>query len=259
MTTRAQISPWFPFGTAPGAAMRLFCLPHAGTGASAYRGWGDAAANWITVCPVQPPGREGRLREQPFHTAGSLAAELAEALLDAVDGPYALFGHSTGAICAFELCRAIRRRGGPQPAHLFVSGRRAPQLPEVITGIEEMSLDEFAQVLRSHGGTPDWVLDAPGMLQMIHPLMVADFAVSERYRYQPEEPLDVAITAFAADRDLRADPEQVAAWEAQTNRTFSTHRLEGGHFAIFDAAAEVHNAIAGKLCGRHDSGDGTTA
>src|SRR4051794_36920377 len=113
-------SPWFVVPTPrPDARRRLFCLPHAGGGAAAFRRWADGMAAAVEVVAVQPPGRETRFREPPFTDWRSLVVSLADAL--PADRPFALFGHSLGALLAFELARELRRRGGPPPDHLFVA------------------------------------------------------------------------------------------------------------------------------------------
>lgn len=185
MPTPKARSAWFPFDPKADSAVHLVCLPHPGAGASAYRAWGTGLPPDIAACPVQPPGRETRSREAPLDRVEPLVSALADDLLAVLDGPYALFGHSTGALCAFELCREVRRRRGQMPEHLLVAGRRAPQLPEEVTGLQDMTADEVVAVLRRHGGTPERVFAAPGMLDMIRPLLAADFAVSERYAFPP--------------------------------------------------------------------------
>ncbi|MFD9210632.1 thioesterase II family protein [Streptomyces sioyaensis] len=247
MSTQNTKSPWLPFGSAQQADVRLLCLPHSGAGASAYRAWGADLPDWIGVCPVQPPGRETRRNEPPLSEVGPLVSALARNISAVIDGPYAVFGHSTGAICAFELCRELRRIGAPQPIHLFIAGRRAPQVEERSSRIGELTLDELAEVLRRHGGTPDWVVDDPGMLRMLHPLLTADFAISEAYAYTPEPPLDLPISVFAASDDPRASMAQLSAWEGQTTGEFTLHPLEGDHFAIFTHASVVHRAISAAL------------
>ncbi len=247
MRMHSTTTPWLPFGPADTADVRLLCLPHSGAGASAYRAWGADLPDWIGVCPVQPPGRETRRRETPFSEVGPLVSALARDIATTVEGPYAVLGHSTGAICAFELCRELRRIGASQPVHLFIAGRRAPQVAERSSRLGELTLDELADVLRRHGGTPDWVVNDPAMLRMLHPLLTADFAVSEEYAYTPEPPLDLPISVFAASDDDRATTAQLAAWEQQTTGEFALHPLEGGHFALFTHASVVHRAIVEAL------------
>src|SRR5690242_5337568 len=114
-------SPWFPFGTGADAPVRLLCLPHAGAGAGSYRAWSRRLPEWIAACPVQPPGRQKRRAEPPVTSASELRRRLAPEIIELVRPPYALFGHSTGALSAFEVSREIRRLGGALPVHLFVA------------------------------------------------------------------------------------------------------------------------------------------
>lgn len=239
--------PWLPYGTAPDAGIRLLCLPHAGAGATVYRSWGAGSPDGVAVCPVQPPGREARHREAALTSAAELARLLAAEVLEHVRPPYALFGHSTGALVAFELSRQIRRVGGTAPVHLFVSGRPAPQIPLHRTRLSGLSVTELAAVLRKLGGTPEEVLDDEGLLARIHPLLAADFQLNEEYDYQPEDPLPMPVTVFGATRDAGTPLDQAADWEVQAGNGFRLHTLEGGHFAVFDKAPEVHEQIARSL------------
>src|SRR5215212_799742 len=113
----------------PSAAVRVFCLPYAGVGASAFRGWAEAFGPDVELLYVQTPGREGRLREAACATVAELARALASEMTVLLDRPYVFFGHSFGAVVAFETAQELRRRGAPEPAHLFVSASRAPHLP----------------------------------------------------------------------------------------------------------------------------------
>ncbi len=240
---------WLPFGAPADAETTLLCLPHAGAGASVYRAWGRGLHPRVAVRPLQPPGRERRREEPPYTAAGPLARDLARTITAAVPGRYALFGHSTGAICAFETVRELRRLGAPPPVHLFVSGRRAPRLPMVRHDLAALSVAQLADVLRDLGGTPEDVLAQPGLLATLQPVLAADFALNEGYPYRPEEPLTVPITAFAGEHDPGADPAAMAGWADETAAPFRLHLLDGGHFAVFERAAEVHAAMGAALTG----------
>lgn len=239
-------SPWFPFGTGEDAAVRLLCLPHAGAGASVYRAWGLGLPASIATCPVQPPGREKRRSEQPLTSARQIARQLAPEIIRTVRPPYAMFGHSTGALCAFEVAREIRRLDGPPPVHLLLAGRRAPSIPMVRTDLA-VPPDELAAVLRRLGGTPEDILADQSLLALIQPLLVADFHVNENYSYRAEPRLSIPITAFAGTRDQLADPDQVAAWQQETSARFARLVLDGSHFAIFENSAVVLRLIAADL------------
>ncbi|RKN05082.1 thioesterase II family protein [Streptomyces radicis] len=226
MTARA--SRWLPFPVAAGAP-RLYCLPHAGGSASAFRPWLGRLGG-VAVCPVQPPGRETRPDDAPPASMAALCADLADRVIAETDGPYAVFGHSLGALTGFELIRAIRERGGPLPEHLVVSGCSAPQ---TLTGDAEGLTDEqVLGLMRGLGGTPESFLDDPRVVRMILPRVRADLAVRNSFRYAPGPPLDVPITALAADDDPRADVASVAAWRDQTISRFRLHTYRGGHFAV---------------------------
>jgi medium-chain acyl-[acyl-carrier-protein] hydrolase len=240
-------SPWFPFGTRPDASIRLLCLPHAGAGAGVYRAWSAGLPGWVAACPVQPPGREKRRAEPPVTSAREIARQLAPEIIDRVRQPYALFGHSTGALLAFEVGREVRRLGGALPVHLFVAGRRAPANPMIRTPLAGLPADQLATALRTMGGTPEDVLADPQLLELLQPLLVADFQVNEVYEYRPEPVLALPITAFASTRDHFADPEQVDGWRRETSARFQRLVLDGGHFAIFDHAPAVLGRIADDL------------
>lgn len=249
-TATAERAPsrWLPFGV-PDGAVRLYCLPHAGGSASAYRQWCGRLGR-VAVCPVQPPGRETRLGDAPYESVAAHVAELADAVLAGGPGPYAVYGHSLGAIIGFELLREIRRRGGPDPVHLIVSGSPAPQgidPDEDGLRIDDLDDAQVAAFLRDLGGTPGWMLSDPAVLRMILPPFRADFRLKEDYDYQPEPALDVPITALSSTMDPRASTEAVAGWRDQTTGGFETHCMPGGHFAVLERPGLTHRYIAQAL------------
>src|SRR5438552_2333015 len=142
----------------PRARLRLFCFPYAGGGASQFRTWAEGLPPEVELCPVQLPGREGRLRETPFTRIAPLVAALVTALRGYLDTPYAFFGHSLGALVGFELARALRRTGGPGPRGLLVSAYRAPDLPDPDPPLHLLSSPAFWDELRRLNGTPPEVL-----------------------------------------------------------------------------------------------------
>jgi len=250
-----ELDKWFPFQV-PEGDVRLYCLPHAGGSASTYRAWTGRAGR-AAICPVQPAGRETRLRDTPHRLMEPLVAELADAILAREGGGrsgggskagYAVYGHSLGALVGFELLREIRRRGGPDPVHFIVSGCSAPQLSSAESvRVSELSDAEIVELLRGLGGTPGWMLADPTVLRMILPPFRADFSIKENYRYAPQPPLDVPITALAATHDPRADVQSVSGWRDQTTRRFEQHLFTGGHFAVLEQPNLTHAYIRAAL------------
>jgi surfactin synthase thioesterase subunit len=241
---------WLPYPDTD-AGVRLYCLPHAGGSASAFRPWIGRLAG-VAIRPVQPPGRETRMGDSPHTDMAELTAELADVVLaDAEDRPYAVYGHSLGALVGFELLHRIRRIAGRPPAHFLVSGCRAPQwaAPQDETAMDrDMSQDRMVAWLRSLGGTPEPFLADPRVLGMILPPIRADLSVKNSYEYHPHPPLDVPITSVAATDDPRAGVAAIGAWRDQTVGRFKLHTLSGGHFAVFDQAEATLEIIRRALC-----------
>jgi medium-chain acyl-[acyl-carrier-protein] hydrolase len=231
----------------PGARLRLFCLPHAGGGASTFREWPRLLPDSIEVCSVQLPGRETRIREQPFVEWRPLVDALAGAVAPWLDRPFAFFGHSAGALIAFELDRALRASGGPVPEHLFLSARAAPQLPR--TGPTTWDLPHAALIedLRKLGGTRDEVLANDELMQPLLQAVRADLAVTERYVFPGGDPVDAPITALAGQDDPRAQPAELEPWRRLTRGEFRLHVLPGGHFFIHTEPVRVTRIVAQEL------------
>jgi medium-chain acyl-[acyl-carrier-protein] hydrolase len=143
---------------ASSASWRLFCFPYAGGASNIYRGWGElldrSVAGGLEVVAVELPGRASRFREAPYRTIAEAVAGAGSAIAPLLDRPFAFFGHSLGAVLAFELARWLRREGRPQPRQLFVSARRAPHLPDDEEPISGLSDEEFVARLRELNGTP---------------------------------------------------------------------------------------------------------
>jgi medium-chain acyl-[acyl-carrier-protein] hydrolase len=189
----------------------------------------------VLLCPVQLPGREGRLNESLFTSLPALVRAIAEALLPNFGEPFAFFGHSLGAIISFELARLLRKEHGIEPASLFVSGCRAPQL----RGERELTFNlpesEFVAELRRLNGTPHSVLDHPELMRLMLPIIRADFEISQTYSYLPDGLLSCSISAYGGLQDPEVSRENLEAWRHQTTASFSLKIFPGDHFFIHSA------------------------
>jgi medium-chain acyl-[acyl-carrier-protein] hydrolase len=230
-----------------GAALRLFCDPYAGGGASLYRPWTALLQSAIQVCPVQLPGRVERFREQPHTTLHGAVNELAAGVMPLVDRPFALFGHSMGASIAFELARELRRRGA-SPAWLFVGGSRAPQRPAPAGCLSALPEQVFVDaVQRKYGGIPAAILQTPELLQLLLPVLRADLTMIETYRYRDEPPLECPITVFGGLDDDTVTPDELRAWQEQTVGPFEYTTLPGGHFFVKESRAALVRGVEERL------------
>lgn len=215
--------------------MRLFCFPYAGGGASAYRSWQEAFPAGIEICGVQLPGREGRVGEVPATTIAGLVPALADALREWLDRPFAFFGHSMGALIAFELTRHLQMSGGPVPAILFASAHQAPHLPRGTAQLATLPDLALMEQVRAMGGTPQELLDNRELLELILPVIRADFAICESYTYQPGPKLTLPIEVFGGLADRTVTHGELMPWSAHTEGRFRIRMLPGNHFFIHAA------------------------
>lgn len=230
-----SINKWFNVRPAKGAsAIRLFCFPHVGAGASVFNSWNSA---WlpenVELWGVRPPGREQRLSEPPFRRMTPLIDALYEAIAPRLNRSYAFYGHSLGAVVAFEMARKIRSQGKPGPACLLVSAHTAPQLPLRRPPLYNLPDKEFKESLRRLAGTPEEILQDEDLMNLVMHVLRADFEVDETYSYADAAPLECPIAAFGGIDDRDVSEADVAAWGVHTSREFSLHMMAGDHFFVF--------------------------
>ena len=221
---------WFPPGLgASSAEYLLFCFPHGGGGASQFRQWKAELAPRIEVVPVQMPGRESRFTEPLMTSAAAVVAAIVEPLSIYAREPFALFGHSMGALLAYETAVALTDRG-LAPAHLFASGHHPPHLPSMAPALHGSADQEFAERLAEFGGIPAELFDDPGMMDCLMPRFRADFELCETYRHSPRSPIPVPITVLAGREDPAVDVSELGRWGELTTEGVDVHILDGGHF-----------------------------
>jgi medium-chain acyl-[acyl-carrier-protein] hydrolase len=230
----------------PTARLRLICLPPAGGGASRYRDWPAHLPEDVEVVPVQLPGRENRFTEKPIESMAPLVDQLADGLASYLTRPFALFGHSMGALIAFELIRRLRP-SGVAPVHLFASGCRAPHLPSRSPDWHTLPDQEFAAKIESLGGIPPELLAEPQFLDTMLPTLRSDCILTETYVCRPQPPLSCPVSAFGGLRDAEVLPEDVRAWSRHTIGPFRVHLLPGDHFFINSAHQDVLRLVVSAL------------
>ncbi|MBB3228208.1 medium-chain acyl-[acyl-carrier-protein] hydrolase [Luteibacter sp. Sphag1AF] len=228
--TRAR---WMTIGARrPDARARLFCFPYAGSGASIFRGWQDHLPEDIEVVGVQLPGRENRFNEPRFNRLIDVIAPLHEMVAEMADKPFYFFGHSIGALIAFELSRALQRYNSPQPFHLVVSGMRAPHIKRGGEPLHLMDDDALLERITDYNGTPKELLQDVELMKFFLPQLRDDFAISETYQYRDGESLTCPVTALGGDADPSVSESDLDAWEMQTRSAFRAIVFEGDHFFI---------------------------
>jgi surfactin synthase thioesterase subunit len=232
MNTRINSTPWLVRHQQESETkLRLFCFPYAGARASAFRLWPAGLPGEVEACAVQLPGRENRITEPLISAIDELVPIVCDALIADCDSPFAFFGHSTGALVAFELIRELRRRSAPLPCHLLVSGSRAPHIPEP-RPLHQLSETDFLRELRRFSGTPEAVLQSKELMQIYIPILRADLALEEAYQHRVEPPLDIPIAAFGGTMDKEAAADVLNPWARYTSRAFTLEMIDGDHFFL---------------------------
>jgi medium-chain acyl-[acyl-carrier-protein] hydrolase len=164
-----------------------------------------------------------------------------------MDRPFAFFGHSMGALIGFELARYLRRENLQKPLHLFVSGCPAPQIRDRSVLTYDLPEQEFLRELRRLNGTPREVLEHPGLMELILPLLRADFCVTGTYTFSDGDPLDTPITVFGGQQDEDAGQSSLEAWRQQTARAFALQVFPGDHFFLHTAQHQLLSVLGREL------------
>lgn len=210
------------------ARVRLFCVPFAGGAAGLFRTWGDLLPEHIDLCAFELPGRGTRFNEPPLETMDALCASLRTTMTLLDDGlPIAFFGHSMGARVAFELARAL----GARVVHLFVSGSPAPAC-EIKNRVAHLSEDEFKAELRKLGGTPPEVLKNDELMEILTPVLRADFSLVENYRPAQGASVAVPMTIFAGTKDDEVPIEDAEKWASYSTAPSRFIAFDEGHFFL---------------------------
>lgn len=248
--------------------MHLICLPYAGGSSAIFRGWAAFLPPAIKIHTPHLIGREDTRGDSSLDrkmdvgeaaTCGeALVQDLTEQIMPLADRPYALYGHSMGAFLAFELARAMKRLGRPQPVHLFVGAQRSPRLPYPFPLICHLDEEQFlAKVFERYGETiRPGVLADREMRKHVVTNLRADFAVIEKYRYQSSDLLNCPITAFGGQADNRVALSEIERWKEETTATFNMQVLAGGHFFVDTDRRQLLSIIAKTLAGATARGAG---
>jgi surfactin synthase thioesterase subunit len=221
---------------------RLFCFPHAGSGASAFAAWRAHLPDSVGLYPVQLPGRENRSGEPMPDTLDELARWMADDLLPLLRPPYLLFGHSFGGLICYALATELHRRGHPLPRELLISGARPPHLAAA-DSYHTLPHDELLGHARDTGGIPEPLLKHPEFVRRLLDVVRNDLRMAAEFHPVGALALPCPVTVFAAEDDTVVPPAQMAGWRDYAGGEFVMHRTPGDHYAIYDASSGFFSTI----------------
>jgi surfactin synthase thioesterase subunit len=226
------------FASAPDAPARLVCFPHAGGAASFFQPVARALTPVADVISLQYPGRQDRRREPVIRSVDEYTERLTAVLGGLPPKPTVYFGHSMGAILAFEAAHRLAATGGQAPASLVASGRRGPATfrDESVHLLDD---DGIIAEVRDLGGTDTALLDDEEIRRMALPAIRGDFTAIETYRCPADRLVHCPVTVFVGDADPKVTTEEAKTWRQHTTGEFALQVYRGGHFYLVEHSADV--------------------
>lgn len=223
--------------------IKVFCLPFAGASCFSYSKFTGMKSTRLEFLPLDLPGRGKRVREKLLTDIALMAKDLLEQIERLHNQqPYAIFGHSMGALLAVLIARELTQSGKLLPTHLFVSGSRPPSLRDRDVIRHLLEREEFINELLKIGGSPREILEDRSLMDFFEPILRADFQATETYEYTTAAPLTMPITCMIGDKD-EVTYEQAQAWKIETTESLDVHWFEGDHFFILSHAPKIMSVI----------------
>lgn len=245
-TDAGALVSWLSDARAPAS---LLCFHCAGGSAQSFFPWKKVAEGVCDLFAVELPGRSRRYGEPFAESVAQLAEEFAEGCAALPDKPLIFFGHSLGALLAFETARLLQARGGRAPCHLILAARQSSDWLPVTSGLPELDETALRRYMENLAGTPRQVLDNEAMMQIALPVLRADLELIYRYRHVPGPPLEASIEALGGIDDGHVRFESLLSWRHATRRPFSLRMIAGGHFTVMDQPQRILRSVRAVLAG----------
>lgn len=245
---RSSSSPWFVVGSERrNPVARLFCFPYAGGSAQIFQDWHLYLPNDVEVVGVQYPGRGSRVAEPAISSCDEMIERLLGEFEPWLDVPYMFFGHSNGALISFELARTLHRCGIDRQIHHFISAKRALHLDPRRIRLHDLPNDDFLREVERLGGTPPELLRDAGFLEVLLPILRADFSLSETYVRKDLLPLRMNATLLYGSKDADIPEYDVLRWRELMSGSIDYWSFDGGHFFINTHKRQVLEFMRAKM------------
>lgn len=234
---------WFPYWRPnPEARLRLFCFPFAGGTASGFQRWARSGLSDVDVLAVQYPGRETRIREPMYRRVPELVQALGPIILPLLDRPFAFLGYSLGSYVSLELAHWLQHEGAPAPLGLLLAAGEPPHQRQSQKRYT-LQDEDFIAELKRYGGTPPQVLEDRELMELILPVLRADFEMADEYRRAAEPLLSLPFSVWGGEEDTAPSPRALEGWRDHTTASFELQLLPGGHFFLLSAGEKLRESV----------------
>lgn len=243
-----EVARWIALGkNPPSPSATLLAFPNAGAGTSKFMPWARHLPETFRFGVFRLPGREGRIRDEPFDDMTELIEAILPAVEAVVDGPHAFFGHSMGGLAAYELAYQRVRRGLRPPGHLAVAATPSPDAPDPGPTLHKLEREDFLHEIEQYGAMPDRALENEELLDLLVPALRADVKKGETFEPGDRDPLSVSLSIYGGDDDPIVHSKDLEGWDRFVSGDPSIHVLEGGHFFLHNDLASFLSRLVADL------------
>lgn len=225
---------------------KLFCIPYSGGSSSVYYKWKRLLHTSITLCPLELAGRGRRMKEPFYNSVAQAAEDISDMILGQLEEgePYAIYGHSMGALLAYETYYALKAKGAHEPEHIFFSGRKAPQDEAEKSEYYKLPEEEFLNVVFHYGGNTREIMQNRELLDLFVPILRADFKIAEIYSYQMHNSkVQCECTVVNGRNDRSISKPDVVMWSELIDGYCQYRWISGEHFFISENVEAVATLI----------------
>ena len=226
--------------------VNLICIPYSGGSFYSYNGLQKCLDDFINFVPVELPGRGKRFSATLLTNIHDMVNDMFVQIKQFFNTPYAIYGHSLGAMLGYLLVRKIVKEKMTEPLHLFFSGREAPSVKNKERNIHLLPKTAFIEKLIEYGGMPDELLKEKELLDFFEPVIRADFRAYETWQYEPDKPFDIPLTVIIGS-DENITHQEAMAWQEITKRKITLKTFPGNHFFIFNYLPDMGRIISDTL------------
>jgi surfactin synthase thioesterase subunit len=233
-------------------SIKLFCLPFAGGSKYSFALFKRHLPEYIELIPLDIPGRGARFSEPLLSDMEALVEDLYAQIVPHVNSRYCFYGHSMGTLLAYLLTCRIQDENLNLPTHLFLSGRGGPENENTDRKWHALPSNEFRVKLAELGGSPQEVLDNDGLMEILEPILRADFKAVENFQYDQIRTFAIPVIVLHG-LDDNFSSNQAQSWQVISEIPLNLHEFEGGHFFIFDHADKIQALFSTYLSTNHSN------